>query len=319
VAAHALQDGWLTATWRRVSLAAALILVLAGLMAPAQAAPGSPPPEGPGWEPGQTEHGGTVGGTTGGSNGSGGSGGGDPSGVSVPIPGPWTQRIHVPYCPANLVSATGRGAREYTMIDDMCTPASSTCGDEPGVFRYWIFSRRMNAQNQAIEDGFDRSGPVCRGPDETDESQPPTITIGEIREMAEALAPTPSFVIEPGTGTYVNIPTNFAAQAEAVTVTVNVLGFSIPVDFTPSDVSWSFGDGTSGSGEGVRGASVGQAGAVEHSYARSGAYDVTVTVAYDMQINLPTGPVTFPTPISRSAPARALDVGEIQSVVTEVD
>jgi len=243
-------------------------------------------------------------------------------GTTISVPGPWTQRIYVPYCPPNLVRATGPGVRDYVSDPDvMCQGAGlGEVGCPEDQRRWWVFERRMGADNLSTEDGFRRGGAVCRDTRPSDESEPPTITVGDIMDKARALAPTPTFVIEPAAKSYVNVPTNFAANVEPVTVDVVVLGFTIPVDFVPGDVSWNFGDGASATGLGVRNASVGQSGAVEHAYARSGDYDVTVTVGYTARINVPDGePIVMPTPISRTAAPRALTVGEIQSVVTEVD
>lgn len=241
--------------------------------------------------------------------------------IRVPVPGPWTQRVHVPYCPANLVRATGPGVSDWVMDpDDMCTGVSS-CPDD-GDFRYWVFERRMGANNRAVDEeaGFDRGGVVCRGIDDPTESEPPAISIAQIIDAARAMAPTPTFVIQPAAKSYVNVPTNFAADVEPVTVNVTLLGLTIPVEFTPGDVTWNFGDGQSGTGVGVRNASVGQSGAVEHVYARSGDYNVSLSVGYDVRVIIPTGdPITLPTPITRTAAPQALPVGEIQSVVTQVD
>ncbi|GAA3546327.1 hypothetical protein AFL01nite_30210 [Aeromicrobium flavum] len=240
-------------------------------------------------------------------------------GTRIFVPGPWTQRVLVPYCPANLVRATGRGMREYEMDDDMCMGAVSTCPD-PEDRRWWVFERPMNADNVATEDGFSRGGVVCRGAADPSEAEPPTITVEQIMDQARARAPRPTFVIEPAAKSYVNVPTNFAAQVAPATVNVELLGFTIPVEFTPGDATWRFGDGGSDTGVGVRNASVGQSGAVEHVYARSGDYDVSVTVGYDVRIIVPTGdPITLPTPISRAAAPQSLTVGEVQSVVTGVD
>lgn len=241
--------------------------------------------------------------------------------IKVPIPGPWTQRVYVPYCDANTVNATGRGVSQYETIGDVLCGGFSSCTGE-GQNKWIVYSRPMNAQNLAPADDFefDRGGVVCRSAPDASESEPPTISIADIMERARALAPTPTFVIEPAAKSYVNLPTNFAANVAPVTVNVTVLGLTVPVEFTPGNVTWKFGDGSTDSGLGVRHASVGQSGAVEHAYARSGAYDVTVTVGYTARILVPGGdPIEFPTPIARSAAPQSLTVGEIQSVVTGID
>lgn len=240
-------------------------------------------------------------------------------GFRIPVPGPWTQRVYTPHCSANMVYATGPGVRDYQSDPDaMCTGASATCPD--GETSFWVFQRPMGADNRATRESFERAGTVCRGPNEPNESEPPSISLERIIDEARALAPVPTFVIEPGAKTYVNVPTNFAADVGPVTVDVTLLGVTIPVEFTPGDVTWNFGDGGTATGVGVRNASVGQSDAVEHRYARSGEYGVTMSVGYDVRVIIPTGdPLTLPTPIERTAQAQTLPVGEIQSVVTEVD
>lgn len=273
----------------------------------------------PTWDGENTDGGTDVGGTDGGSNGNPGTGGNNGGGGAIRVPVPWTQKVFVPYCSDNSVRATGRGVGDYETVGDvLCTGFGSCPADDE--YRYRVFERSMGPDNLATEDNFRSAGVVCRGRDEPNESEPPTITTEDIIERARALAPTPTFVIEPADRSYVNIPTNFAAEAEAARVTVELLGYSIPVEFTPGDVTWSFGDGSSGSGVGVRNASVGQSGAVEHAYARSGEFSVSVTVGYTARIFVPNGPpIDMPTPIDRTSAPQALEVGEIQSVVTEVD
>lgn len=242
---------------------------------------------------------------------------GSPGGTKIYVPGPWTQRVYTPHCPPNMVYATGDGVRDYQFDPDvMCDGAFANCPD--GEMRMWVFERPMNANNRAT-DSFSRAGSTCRGADDPSDSEPPSVTVDEIIDRARALAPTPTFVIEPAARSYVNVPTNFAAEVEPVTVEVEVLGFTIPVDFTPGEVRWSFGDGADGSGVGIRHAAVGQEGAVEHAYGRSGRYEVTLAVDYDAQIHVPNGdPIVLPTPITRQSEAQSLLVDEIQSVVTEV-
>ena len=57
--------------------------------------------------------------------------------------------------------------------------------------------------------------------------------------------------------------------------------------WTPTSTTWDFGDGGSATGDGVKGADVGAAGAIEHSYARQGSYDITTTTTYDLTFVLP--------------------------------
>lgn len=239
--------------------------------------------------------------------------------ITIAVPGPWTQRVYVPNCDINEVRATGRGVGDYeTVADVLCGGWTSCSAEEDNSYR--VFERAMGADNRATEDHFSSAGTVCRSAPDPSESEPPTVSVADIMDRARALAPTPTFVIEPATKSYVNVPTNVAAEATALTVNVTVLGFTVPVEFTPGDVRWSFGDGGTATGVGIRNADVGESGAVEHVYGRSGDYAVTVTVDYDARILIPGGtPITFPTPIARTSAPQGLEVGEIQSVVTQVD
>lgn len=311
----------LTSFARRVGALLSATVLLAGLVAALQLSTVAPATadDCPGGWGGEAGSGGVdVCGSEGGEQGNpGGGGGGGGGAISVPVP--WTQRVYVPNCADNSVRATGPGVRDYETINDvLCTAFDAQCPVD-GEYSYRVFERAMGADNRATEDNFSSAGITCRGSDEPNESEPPTITTEDIIERALALAPTPTFVIEPADRSYVNIPTNFAAEAQATTVTVDILGFQIPVEFTPGTVTWSFGDGRSGSGIGVEGAAVGQSGAVEHAYARSGAFDVSVSVAYTVRITTPAGPIDMPAPIDRTSAPQTLEVGEIQSVVTEVD
>lgn len=309
VAADALRHG--LSTLRRVAAVVALSTALvmgSGLAAHAD----------PDWGGGVDDGGVDVGGEDGGSGST--PGGGGNGGTQISVPGPWTQRVYVPFCDQNSVTATGPGVSDYETVNDVLCPAFAESCPAEDDRAYRLFSRPMGADNRAIRENFESGGRVCRSINSPDESEPPTITVDQIIDSARALAPTPTFVIEPEDRTYVNVPTNFAADVAPVTVNVEVLGFSIPVEFRPGDVTWTFGDGGSGSGVGIRNAAVGQSGAVEHAYVRSGQHQVSVTVAYEAQIFVPNGdPITFDTPITRTSAPQGLEVGEIQSVVTEVD
>ncbi|MCD9154985.1 PKD domain-containing protein [Aeromicrobium duanguangcaii] len=311
MATHALFAGLRTLRQGLSASALALVIVL-GTAVASHADPD--------WTGENTGGGTDVGGVEDGQNGTPGGTPGVGGGTKISIPGPWTQRIYVPACDANSVRATGPGVSDYETVGDvLCTHFEASCPGD-GTNRWYVYERPMGADNRATRENFTSEGTVCRSRPDPSESEPPTITVGDIMDKARALAPTPTFVIEPAAKSYVNVPTNFAANVEPVTVNVVVLGFTIPVDFVPGDVTWSFGDGTSDTGLGVRNASVGQADAVEHAYTRSGDYNVGVTVGYTARINVPNGePIVMPTPISRTAAPQALTVGEIQSVVTEVD
>lgn len=224
--------------------------------------------------------------------------------------GPWTQERLVPFCMQSTVD-------NYN--DALCAGMFQSC-PEQGESRWKVFTRRMSPEGEPLS-GWSQQGTRCEGPDTESGVQQPEVTREDVLDSAHAAAPVPDFVIEPADGSYVNVPTNFAAtdDDQPVTITVQPLGVSVPVTFTPTSYEWSFGDGSAGSGHGVRKAAVGARGAVEHAYAAAGSYAVTLTRVYTISFTLPGGQsVTIPGEVSATSPAQTLEVGEIQSTVTDV-
>lgn len=253
----------------------------------------------------------------------GGGGGNSGGGNSTPIftaPGPWTQTVYVPYCPTNTVFPVGDGT-EYQMTDALCTNWQFNCPEGEG--RYWVFTRQREADGSVLPEnrGFSNSGNVCRGAnDPAPEDGPAQITIGDIIDRARAVAPEPVIGSEPGNHTYVNVPTNFYTDATDQQRSVDVLGFTIGLTFTPTDTTWDFGDGGSGSGVGVQGASVGDPGAVEHIYRRSGSHVITMSTSWQVSATLPNGEsIQMPGVLTTSSAPLGLSVGEIQSIVTALN
>lgn len=134
---------------------------------------------------------------------------------------------------------------------------------------------KMTAEDKSDGD-WKPAGTTCRGADDPPEGGPVQITQEMIFDAAKKKAPAPMVHVEPKTKSYVNIPNNFYVDTDASTSTVHVMGQAIDITFTPSDISWSFGDDTKGTGAGIAHAKVGANGAVEHAYQRIGDYKVTV-------------------------------------------
>jgi hypothetical protein len=231
------------------------------------------------------------------------------SGGGSYTPQPWTQERLVPFCMQSTINNNN---------DALCAGMFQSC-PEDGESRWRVYQRRMSAENEPLSD-WEQVGTRCEGPDTEEGVQEPEVTQQDVVDSAFAAAPVPDFVIEPADKSYVNVPTNFAAtDDEPVTVTVQPLGIPVPVTFTPTSYRWDFGDGDTGSGAGVRNASVGAPGAVEHLYAASGSYDVTLTRVYTIAFTLPSGEsVTIPGEVSATSEPQTLEVGEIQSTVTGV-
>ena len=144
---------------------------------------------------------------------------------------------------------------------------------------------------------------------------PPQVTTEMVTEAARVVAPTSPPHVEPGTVSYVNIPNNYWTESPTVNDSVTVLGQVIPLVWTPTSTTWDFGDGSSATGDGVEGADLGAPGAIEHSYARQGSYEISTTTTYNLTFLLPgQGAQTIPLTATPSAPV-TLPVREIQTLV----
>lgn len=249
-----------------------------------------------------------IDGSQGGSNQNGG-GGSSPAVYTVPKP--YKEYRYVAACSQNTVDGGE---------DNLCGSAVYTCPDD-GDIRYRVYTRQHDADGD-VADGadFEYAGTQCRGPNDPDEGGPIQITTADIADEARKAAPTTVVHVEPGNRSYVNVPTNFYADAAAENASVQVLGQSIALRFEPSGFTWTYGDGSTGSGPGVQGAPVGGPGAVEHAYLRSGDVTITVTRIFEVTFTLPGGQTgTIPAPgVSNTSAPYPLEIGEIQTTVTEV-
>jgi len=155
-------------------------------------------------------------------------------------------------------------------------------------------------------------------PAEPEPGQPPArpqVTTEMVTEAARVVAPTSPPHVEPGTVSYVNIPNNYWTESATVRDSVTVLGQRIPLVWTPTGTTWDFGDGGSATGDGLEGADVGSPGAIEHSYARQGSYEISTTTTYDLTFMVPgQGAQTIPLTATPSEPV-TLPVREIQTLV----
>ncbi|MGH8964589.1 MAG: hypothetical protein ACRDXB_04555 [Actinomycetes bacterium] len=244
-----------------------------------------------------------------------GSDGGDPGtdGVDYSGPvynGPFKEYRYVVNCMYNGPNNPG---------DALCMAAVSSCPAEDEI-RYRVYYRLVDRQGRLVDgSGWNYEGSECRGPDDPTGVVQPQVTEEMVVAEAERTAPEPTVHVEPATKSYVNVPNNFYADAEDATHTVNLLGASITIAFLVEDVRWEFGDGAGATGAGVRNASVGAPGTVEHQYARGGGYDITATTSLTVQFTLPGGQqITLPNAISQTSAPVTLQVGEIQTTVNNV-
>ena len=250
----------------------------------------------------------SPGGSQGGRNNGGSGGGTQPVGNTDYTPQPWTQERMVPACQTNSPSESD---------DALCMGALAACRAE-GEINMRVYTRLMSAEGVPTEP-WQYQGTRCVGGDTETGVQQPQVTTEDVVEQARSLAPPSQIGVEPEGESYVNVPNNFYADSEAQTVTVSVFGIAIPVSYAPTDFTWDFGDGATGSGPGEQGAKVGAPGAVEHAYATGGTYEATVTTTYSVSFTLPGGnQVTVPGEVSATSDPVPLQVGEIQAVVSDV-
>ena len=160
--------------------------------------------------------------------------------------------------------------------------------------------------------------PTPCAPTEEEPGDPPArpqVTTEMVVEAALVTAPANPPHVEPGNVSYVNIPNNYWTESPTVNDSVTLLGRTIPLVWTPTGTTWNFGDGGSATGDGVENAAVGAPGAIEHSYARQGSYDITTATTYNLSFVLPgQGAQTIALTAPPSPPV-TLPVREIQTVV----
>ncbi len=220
-------------------------------------------------------------------------------------PPPVYKDYYTPACMTNGPPNTGS--------DAMCMAAVSVCkaqGHEGDLFmQHW------RQQISPTVGTWQFVGSVCRGADDPVEQQP-QITVEMVLDQAYAAAPRPTAVVQPGTRSYVNLPNNYYADAPSQTIPVVVLGQTIPVTFTVTDVRWDFGDGASATGTGIKDAALHEPGAIEHGYDAQGRYDITATSVISVSFTLPGGGrQDLPGALEIPSAATTLPVGEIQTRV----
>lgn len=197
--------------------------------------------------------------------------------------------------------------------DALCTGAIAACDD--GEIQFRVYTRERGS-----DDPWRGGALLCRGADDPDPNRP--LTVNDVYDEVVELAPLPTITVEPATKTYVNVPTNVSTEDGSFgpfTAELDELPISISVTFTANGFRWNFGDGGTAQGAGVAGAQVGQAGAVEHLYRRSGTYQITLERTYAAAVTVGGQTIDIQAPITNTSAPYALQVGELQSVVTEVD
>jgi len=225
--------------------------------------------------------------------------------VSNPVT-QWTETRYVPTCSGNEVDGGS---------DALCMGAVASCPDKPAI-RFWVYVRTVYADKSKAPTQWEMTGTECRGPDEPTQTIP-KVTRQDVIDAVRALAPKATFEVQPATQTYVNVPNNYYAVAPDLDVPVTVFGLPIAVHFSNASVVWDFGDGSHGQGTGIKDAAVGQAGAIEHAYTQDGTYQVRVATSFHVAFDLPGGAHVEDDVQGFPSDPVELQVGEIQTLVTD--
>lgn len=226
--------------------------------------------------------------------------------VPPPDPGPLYQHYWTPACADNGPPGIGSS-------DVMCPAAANVCNAQgrPNA----IFMKHYRRDIRKPGSDWEMVGTECRGPNQPRHEEP-QVDQGLVLGAAYAAAPRPTAHVQPDERTYVHIPNNYWADADPLTKTVNVIGHPVNVVFTIDDVSWSFGDGDTAAGKGVKDAEVGDPEAVEHGYSQEGAYEVVVHTKVGAHFVLPDGThMDLPGIFTFDSIPVVLPVGEIQTRV----
>ncbi len=235
------------------------------------------------------------------------------------VPVPYTIYRYTPACSANDTPQGDDPKAAVTGADALCGQAVYTCPQDDAI-RYRVSTMKMTADGKSDGEWEDRTNTVCRGADEPAEGGPVQITEKMIHDEAVKKAPTSVVHVEPETKSYVNVPTNFYAETKTETATLSIFDQPIEIRFAPSSYRWKFGDGGNNEGAGIEAAKVGQNGAIENVYQRIGDYSVNLTRSFAVTYTLPNGTSgALASPLSNTSAPYRLGIGEVQSVVTDVN
>ena len=127
---------------------------------------------------------------------------------------------------------------EYRLVEQRCSNSGANfcvayaCA-EPDQVGYLV-ERRLGARPQDAWQPYDE---VCVAPDGPEVT--PGLILAEVRRVG-----LPSMSVEAPPETFVNYETVVYTDAESFTRTVNLLGFTVDIQATPSRFHWTYGDGT---------------------------------------------------------------------------
>jgi hypothetical protein len=126
---------------------------------------------------------------------------------------------------------------EYRLIERRCSSEDSNfciayaCGDPDEVG--YLVERRLRARP---ENGWESYTETCISP------TGPVVTPGDVLNALRRVG-LPSMSVQAPPETFVNYETVLYTRAEAFARTVNLLGFTVDIEATPSRFRWDYGDG----------------------------------------------------------------------------
>jgi PKD domain len=211
----------------------------------------------------------------------GGSGGSD----GPPADGTFTVSTAVPPCnePPGPFDIDADGQPDDDLVVDGWDCALDLCGDQEGVSR-WIWEREETyAGGERVDEGLWRHVDRTCVP-------PPGPSVEAIREQVRQLLPKPEpGIAPPGGTTLTNLVTYFhAVGPKRDTVTFEVVGQQVTLEYWPVSYTWSFGDGSDPYTTALQGAPWPNTD-VSHTYDQRDTFTVDVDVRYAAQYRVGGG------------------------------
>jgi hypothetical protein len=201
------------------------------------------------------------------------------------------------------LDCTGNGPGDVTVT----CPAAEDCPD-PAAMSHMVWQRPLpNGAWEAI-------GSVCLAPEEAARPQvTPDLVLNEVRRIG---LPALQVHVQPAGDTLVNLDTIFYAEPLPFVRTVQLLGYTVDVDATPTAYDWSFGDGTGQVTESP-GAPY-PAGDITHAYTDAHVtQQASVDAIYTVRFRVDGGEwQTIEETITADGPSTAVTVKEAVPVLT---
>ena len=147
------------------------------------------------------------------------------------------------------------------------------------------------------------------------------ITIADLASFTPAVG---ELVVQPENWGVLGIPTNFVATASDHVQQGTLLGQPVEVRWRPVAFTFDYGDGTvvTSDDAGALWQSSDDdwtATATSHEYTTRGDYTATVTITFEADLATGSGWATVPGTLELAAPAEAVQIFEVQTVLTRGD